>query len=227
MIFALTPILIQVRAGATRLAYPPVVAGGVSANTLHYIANNHILQDGELVLIDAGCELHSYASDVTRTIPVNGKFTEAQTLLYNAVLSANLHCIAMCVAGTTSLSSLNAAAKSVLAQELVRLGFAASEEELNSSGRLRKYFPHSIGHYLGMDVHDTHSLPGNVPFSEGMVVTVEPGLYIPHDDPLAPEHFRGIGIRVEDDVLITGTDPLVLTREIPKSVGDIENAMRK
>jgi Xaa-Pro aminopeptidase len=93
------------------------------------VANNHILQDGELVLIDAGCELHSYASDVTRTIPVNGRFDEAQASLYNAVLSANLHCIAMCVAGKTSLATVNAAAKSVLAQELVRLGFASSEGE--------------------------------------------------------------------------------------------------
>lgn len=169
--------------GATRLAYPPVIAGGVSANILHYVSNNHILQDGELVLVDAGCELHSYASDVTRTFPVNGKFSEPQKQLYNAVLAANEHCISMCrQQGGTSLQSLNKAAANVLAQELVRLGFAKTVAELYESGRIRKYFPHSIGHYLGMDVHDTHSLPTSLALEAGMVITIEPGLYIPHDD---------------------------------------------
>ncbi|XP_018594029.1 xaa-Pro aminopeptidase 3 isoform X2 [Scleropages formosus] len=162
--------------GANFLAYPPVVAGGNRANTLHYINNNQIIKDGELVLLDGGCEYFGYVSDITRTWPVNGKFSPAQAELYEAVLEA-----------------------------------------------ARRYCPHHVGHYLGMDVHDTSELSRSLPLQPGMVITIEPGLYISENDKGCPERFRGLGIRIEDDVVIQKEGgPLILSADTPKTIPEIE-----
>lgn len=152
--------------------------------------------------------------------------SKPQAELYEAVLTANEHCIDLCRSGV-SLQHVHRGAMAILALQLVRLGFASTPEELVSSGRLRRYFPHSIGHYLGMDVHDTQSVPTSTVLAPSMVVTVEPGLYIPHDDTSVPEPYRGIGIRIEDNVVITNGAPSVLTSDIPKSIAALEAACER
>jgi len=194
------------------MAYPCVVAGGINANTLHYITNDDVLKDGTLVLVDAGGEYEGYASDITRTWPVNGKFTQPQLELYTAVLRANEYCIQRChLKYDLSLSGIMEDAEAVLSEELNKLGFS---KHLQKDG-LSRFFPHSIGHQLGMDVHDVKSVAPDVKLQPGMIVTIEPGIYIP-DDPDIPEKYRGIGIRVEDNVLITESEPDVLTKRAPK-----------
>lgn len=210
--------------GAERLAYPCVVAGGVNAVTLHYMHNNCVMDPSSLLLMDAGSSLHGYCSDVTRTWPLGGRFSEGQRALYEAVLDVNERVIDACVAdGRTSLNSLHRLSLQLMFDHLVQLGIIRHDEP-DARRRCQRYFPHAIGHWLGLDVHDTPAVDSGVAIDEGMVVTVEPGLYIPADDERAPEWARGIGIRIEDDVLITeaGTQPEVLTRRAPKRVAELE-----
>uniref|UniRef100_A0A671NZX3 X-prolyl aminopeptidase 3, mitochondrial n=1 Tax=Sinocyclocheilus anshuiensis TaxID=1608454 RepID=A0A671NZX3_9TELE len=196
--------------GANFLAYPPVVAGGNRANTLHYINNNQIVKDGEMVLLDGGCEYFGYVSDITRTWPVNGKFSPAQRELYEAVLEVQLACLSQCNPGI-SLDYIYSTMLTLLAR--------------SSHAAARQFCPHHVGHYLGMDVHDTPELSRSQPLQPGMVITIEPGLYISEDDSSCPERFRGLGVRIEDDVVIQEHGgPLILSANTPKTIAEVERA---
>uniref|UniRef100_A0A8B9UIE1 Xaa-Pro aminopeptidase 3 n=1 Tax=Anas zonorhyncha TaxID=75864 RepID=A0A8B9UIE1_9AVES len=208
--------------GADILAYPPVVAGGNRSNTLHYVKNNQLIKDGELVLLDGGCESSCYVSDITRTWPVNGRFTKPQAELYQAVLDIQKSCLSLCSPGV-SLEHIYSLMLSLIGQKLKDLGILKSSvTESQFFKAVRKYCPHHVGHYLGMDVHDTPDISRSLPLQPGMVITIEPGLYIPEDDMNAPERFRGIGVRIEDDVVIAEDSPLILSADCPKEIYDIE-----
>ncbi|XP_034449004.1 xaa-Pro aminopeptidase 3 [Hippoglossus hippoglossus] len=211
--------------GANFLAYPPVVAGGNRANTLHYINNNQIIKDGEMVLLDGGCEYFGYVSDITRTWPVNGKFSAAQAELYEAVLEVQRSCLSLCSPGV-SLDHIYTTMLAVLGRQLRRLGIVkASTSDADVQKAARRYCPHHVGHYLGMDVHDTSELSRSQPLQPGMAITIEPGLYISEDSDQAPERFRGLGIRIEDDVVIRDKGgPLILSSDAPKTIADVEQA---
>uniref|UniRef100_UPI00358DFF0E xaa-Pro aminopeptidase 3 n=1 Tax=Myxine glutinosa TaxID=7769 RepID=UPI00358DFF0E len=209
--------------GAEILAYPPVIAGGNRANTLHYIKNNQIIKNGALVLVDGGCEYRSYASDVTRTWPVNGRFSAAQVAVYEAVLRVQRACVAQCRPGTT-LHYLQQLMLSLLEDELQELRIVDTQlDSLQKRKATQRYCPHHVGHFLGLDVHDSPSVPHNLPLQPAMVLTIEPGLYIPEEDHEAPDAFRGIGVRIEDDVLITDTGARVLSARCPTDPQDIES----
>ncbi|XP_033089724.1 xaa-Pro aminopeptidase 3 isoform X2 [Trachypithecus francoisi] len=207
--------------GADILAYPPVVAGGNRSNTLHYVKNNQLIKDGEMVLLDGGCESSGYVSDITRTWPVNGRFTAPQAELYEAVLEIQRDCLALCFPGT-SLENIYSMMLTLIGQKLKDLGIMKNIKENNVFKAARKYCPHHVGHYLGMDVHDTPDMPRSLPLQPGMVITIEPGIYIPEDDRDAPEKFRGLGVRIEDDVVVTQDSPLILSADCPKEMNDIE-----
>ncbi|KAI5608677.1 putative Xaa-Pro aminopeptidase 3, partial [Silurus asotus] len=211
--------------GANFLAYPPVVAGGNRANTLHYINNNQIVKDGEMVLLDGGCEYFGYVSDVTRTWPVSGRFSEAQRCVYEAVLEVQLACLELCVPGI-SLDHIYSSMLTLLSKQLLRLAVLPHDTDHTHALRAaRRYCPHHVGHYLGMDVHDTPDLSRSQPLQAGMVITIEPGLYFSEDDDACPQQFRGIGVRIEDDVVIREQDgPLILSTHTPKSVRGVESA---
>lgn len=211
--------------GANFLAYPPVVAGGNRANTLHYINNNQIVKDGEMVLLDGGCEYFGYVSDITRTWPVNGKFSPAQAELYEAVLEVQQSCLSLCSPGV-SLDHIYSTMQDLLGHQLKRLGILkADSSDADILKAARKYCPHHVGHYLGMDVHDTPELSRSQPLQPGMAITIEPGLYICLDDDQAPRQFRGMGVRIEDDVVIQDKGgPLILSSEAPKTIADVERA---
>jgi Xaa-Pro aminopeptidase len=215
--------------GARHPAYTSIVAGGANACVLHYVGNNAQLNDGELLLIDAGCELDSYASDITRTFPVNGKFSAAQMDVYEIVLAAQ----AAAIASAQSRQNWNAphdSALRVLAQGFIDLKLCSgSVDEVVESESYKRFYMHRTGHWLGMDVHDVGDYKiGNEwrALQPGMVLTVEPGCYIrPADD--VPQALWNIGIRIEDDVVITEKGNEVLTEAAPKSVKAIEELMRK
>ncbi|XP_063796439.1 xaa-Pro aminopeptidase 3 isoform X2 [Pseudophryne corroboree] len=213
--------------GADILAYPPVVAGGSRANTLHYVKNNQIVKSGEMVLMDGGCEASCYVSDITRTWPVNGRFSAPQEELYEAVLHIQNSCLNLCILGT-SLDNLYSHMLTELGKKLKDLGIV---QKRCSDGHIikaaRKYCPHHVGHYLGMDVHDTPDVYRSLPLQQGMVITIEPGIYIPENDHDAPEKYRGLGIRIEDDVMITGQSPIILSAECPKEIYDIQQVCGK
>ncbi|XP_047428799.1 xaa-Pro aminopeptidase 3 [Mugil cephalus] len=211
--------------GANFLAYPPVVAGGNRANTLHYINNNQIIKDGEMVLLDGGCEYFGYVSDITRTWPVNGKFSPAQAELYEAVMEVQRSCLSLCSPGV-SLDHIYSSMLALLGRQLKRLGIIkTSMSDADVLKAARHYCPHHVGHYLGMDVHDTPELSRSQPLQPGMAITIEPGLYIPEDNDQAPERFRGLGVRIEDDVVIRDKGgPLILSSDAPKTIADVEQA---
>jgi len=217
------------RGGSERCAYLPIVGAGVNATTLHYRANNGPLRDGELVLIDSGAEVSYYACDVTRTFPVNGRFSPAQREAYDLVLAAQDAAIAACQPGRT-IDEVHQAAVEVLVPGMVRLGLLSGEpKKLIEEGAFRRYYMHRTSHYLGMDVHDVGSyfVDGKPrPMEPGVVLTVEPGLYVSPRDEAAPAALRGLGIRIEDDVLITPGGARVLTAEIPRRAADVEEACR-
>ena len=209
-------------------AYNSIVGGGENACILHYVENNKPLKDGDLVLIDAACEYEFYASDITRTFPVNGKFSPEQKALYNIVLDAQLAAIDATRIGNHYKYPHEVAVK-ILTQGLVDLGLLSGNvDELVESEAFRQFFMHGTGHWLGMDVHDVgaykHGEDWRV-YEAGMVVTVEPGLYIAPDDETVDAKWRGIGIRIEDDVLVTENGPLVLTKNVVKTVEEIEQLM--
>ncbi len=209
-------------------SYEPIVGGGANACVLHYRANNAPLRDGDLLLVDAGAELHCYASDITRTFPVNGRYSAEQRALYDLVLAAQRAAIAAVRPGKPWNAS-HEAAVAVIAQGLCDLGILkGGAREAIDSGAYRRYFPHKTGHWLGLDVHDVgdYRVDGEPRVLEpGMVLTVEPGIYIPPDARAVAAKWRGIGIRIEDDVVVTRGAPEVLTGDVPSAAADIEALM--
>ena len=209
-------------------SYNSIVGGGENACILHYVENNKPLKDGDLVLIDAACEYEFYASDITRTFPVNGKFSPEQKALYNIVLDAQLAAIDATRIGNHYKYPHEVAVK-ILTQGLVDLGLLSGNvDQLIESEAFRQFFMHGTGHWLGMDVHDVGAYKIDQEwrtYEAGMVVTVEPGLYIAPDDETVDAKWRGIGIRIEDDIVVTETGPLVLTKNVVKSVEEIESLM--
>ncbi|MFT5683952.1 MAG: Xaa-Pro aminopeptidase [Myxococcota bacterium] len=216
------------RRGGQGPGYSTIVGGGDNATILHYNTNRDALTDGTLVCVDAGCEYGWYTADVTRTWPVSGHFTGPQRDLYSVVLAAQLAAIDAARPGATFLDIHDVATR-VLTQGMVDLGLLEGDiDDLIESSAQKRYYMHGTGHWLGLDVHDVGSYVSGGKsriLAPGMVLTVEPGLYIPTDDEDAPEHFRGVGIRIEDDVLVTDGDPEVLTGMIPKSIEDVEAAV--
>ncbi|MBA4501616.1 Xaa-Pro aminopeptidase [Marinobacterium marinum] len=214
--------------GARFQAYTPIVGGGANGCILHYIENDAELKDGDLVLIDAGCELDNYASDITRTFPVNGRFSPQQKALYQLVLDVQLACIDAMQPGVP-WNRIHDLSVERLTEGLIGLGLLQGERDaLIEDGAYRRFYMHRIGHWLGMDVHDVgqYKVAGEWrPLEPGMVMTIEPGVYVAPDDmDVAPE-WRGIGIRIEDDVLVTEQGPEVLTHGVPKTIHAIEALM--
>lgn len=219
-------------ANKSRWSYPSIVGGGDNATILHYNSNDDEISDGELVLVDAGCEVSGYASDITRTWPVNGKFSDQQREIYELVLKAELAGIDSCQAGSP-WSSIHHTTSRVLAQGLIDLGVldCSLDDALGDdfNGPFRNYFMHGSGHMLGLDVHDVGGgrQGDDGPerkFEPGMVLTVEPGLYFGswRTDIDIPDRYAGIGVRIEDNVLITADGPVVLTSSCPKTIDEIE-----
>ena len=210
--------------GAQGPAYPPIVAGGERACVLHYVENDGALKDGELLLIDAGCELHGYAADLTRTFPVNGKFSAEQREIYQLVLAAQAAAIAAVKPGNLWEAPHRAAVK-VLTQGLIDLKLIKEGlEQAIETETYRKFYMHRTGHWLGLDVHDVGDYKRGGEWRAlvpGMVLTVEPGCYIRGGEDV-PARFRGIGVRIEDDVLVTEGGAEILTEGAPKSIPDIE-----
>ena len=216
------------RCGAQAPAYTPIVAAGANSCVLHYVQNDAILKDGDLLLIDAGCELDGYASDITRTFPVNGKFAGPQRDVYEMVLEAQVAAIAEVKPGAEWEDPHNAAVK-VLAQGMVDLGLCkGTVDSVIESGDYRRFFMHRTGHWLGLDVHDAGDYKRNgewVELKPGMVLTVEPGCYVRPGEGV-PEKFWNIGVRIEDDALVTDSGCEILTAAAPKKIEDIESLMR-
>lgn len=212
--------------GSRRTAYESIVGSGENATILHYRENSRTMLEGDLVLIDAGAEKNYLAADITRTFPVGGKFTPAQARIYQYVLNAQLAAILLCRVGATLQDVHEAAARELRAGLLAEglLATEASEEE--TSERVKRFFMHRTSHFLGMDVHDVSYGAAARKLGPGMVITVEPGLYFASDDETVPQELRGIGIRIEDDVLITEDQPVVLTADAPKTIEEIEEACR-
>ena len=216
------------RHGAQFPAYWPIVAGGANACVLHYRDNDARLRDGDLLLIDAGCELDGYAADITRTFPVNGRYTGTQRAAYELVLAAQSAAIAQVRAGNPWIAPHDAAVR-VLAQGMLDLGLLkGSLDATLEKETYRRFYMHRTGHWLGLDVHDAGDYKHGGDWralAPGMTLTVEPGIYIRAADDV-PADFHNIGIRIEDDVLVTEGDCEVLTRAASKSVADIEALMR-
>jgi Xaa-Pro aminopeptidase len=218
------------RHGARSPAYPSIVGGGANGCILHYIENSAPLKDGDLVLVDAGCELHNYASDITRTFPINGKFSGEQRALYELVLASQHAAIDATHTGN-HWNVPHETVVRILTQGLVDLGLLAGQvDDLIEEQAYQRFFMHRTGHWLGLDVHDVgdYRIGGEWRQLEpGMTLTVEPGLYIAPDDDTVEDRWRGIGIRIEDDVLVTKEGCDVLTRDVPKAIDDIEALMRE
>jgi Xaa-Pro aminopeptidase len=216
------------RHGAQAPAYTPIVAAGANACVLHYVENAGAMADGDLLLIDAGCEFDGYASDITRTFPVNGKFSGPQKDVYQMVLAAQAAALAEVRPGNTWDQPHEAAVR-VLAQGLIDLGLlSGGVEQVIETESYKKFYMHRTGHWLGLDVHDAgdYKLNGHWrALQPGMVLTVEPGCYIRAGDGV-PEKFANIGVRIEDDVLVTDDGHEVLTTAAPKTPDEIENLMR-
>jgi Xaa-Pro aminopeptidase len=209
-------------------SYEPIVGGGANGCVLHYRANNAELRDGDLLLVDAGAEYQCYASDITRTWPVNGRWSPEQRALYDLVLAAQLAAIDEVRAGR-AFDAYHEAAVRTLTRGLCKLGLLAGSVEKNlREHTYRKFYMHKTGHWLGLDVHDAgdYRIDGEFRMLEpGMVVTVEPGLYIAPDQKGVPAKFRGIGIRIEDDVVVTDGEPEVISADAPKDADEIEAIM--
>jgi Xaa-Pro aminopeptidase len=211
-------------------AYGSIVGAGANACVLHYVANNAPIRDGDLVLIDAGAEHRGYASDITRTFPANGRFTREQRALHDLVGAAQAAALARARPGIP-YEAMHAAAVETLTEGLLRLGLLKGRLEKNiADGGYKRFYRHKTGHWLGLDVHDVgdYRLDGESRLLEpGMVLTVEPGLYVMPDDAGVPAKWRGIGIRTEDDVAITRDGHRVLTRKLARSAGEIEALMAR
>ncbi|MBU1691354.1 MAG: aminopeptidase P N-terminal domain-containing protein [Gammaproteobacteria bacterium] len=215
------------RQGAQAPAYSSIVAGGANACVLHYVDNSAVLRDGDLLLIDAGCELDGYAADITRTFPVNGRYSAAQKEVYEMVLAAQAAAIGAVKIGA-SWDDPHQAALKVLVQGMIDLGlWTGSVDGLLESGDYKRFYMHKTGHWLGMDVHDVGDYKKSGEWRKleaGMVLTVEPGCYIRPGEGV-PEHLWNIGIRIEDDVLVTVEGCEILTQAAPKTVAEVEAVM--
>ena len=205
--------------------YGTIVGGGANATILHYVENSRPLKHGELLLVDAGCELDGFTADVTRTFPIGGKFSAAQRQVYALVLRAEKRCIAAVRPGAT-IDGIHQLAVKILTEGMVALGLLRGDpKKLIAAEAYRRFYMHRTSHWLGLDVHDVGAYTVNRksrPLAPGMVLTIEPGLYIAADCRDVPKEFRGIGVRIEDDVLVTRTGHEVLTAAIPKEVADVE-----
>lgn len=218
------------RRGGWGWAYPSIVAGGANACILHYVSNNDRFNDGDLMLIDAGAEVDGYATDITRTTPVGARYEGAQRDAYEVVLRVQKETIAKVRTGA-SINGLHEEVLRGLTQGMVDLGVLSGDvEELIADKKHEAYYPHRTSHWLGVDVHDVgrYNLAEgpHKPFEAGQVLTVEPGLYFPPDDESLPPGFAGVGIRIEDDVLVTDDEPVVLTAAVPKEIAEVEAIRR-
>jgi len=215
------------RRGGSGPGYATIVGAGENATILHYVENRCAIADGDLVLIDAGCEYNHYTADITRTWPASGKFTPIQKRVYQIVLDVQLEAIAMVKPGVT-LDEIHHHCVRRLTEGMIALGLlAGNAEDRVADQSFRKFYMHGTSHWLGLDVHDAgaYTVGGKArPLQPGMVITIEPGLYVAADAPDVPPELRGIGIRIEDDVLVTAGDPDVLTAACPKKIEDIEAA---
>ena len=208
-------------------AYTPIVAGGENACVLHYVENSKPLKDGELLLVDAGCEFELYASDITRTFPINGKFTAPQLAIYEVVLEAQAKSIEA-ISTNNNVMDAQTISEKVITQGLIDLGILqGSMEELHAAGAFKDFYMHKIGHWLGIDVHDAGDYMEDgdyMKFKPGMVTTVEPGIYISSSSDVE-EKWKGIGIRIEDDILVTADGNENLTAFVPSDPKEIEALM--
>lgn len=218
------------RNGASAPAYASIIGGGANATVLHYINNDAPLRDGDLLLIDAGAEYRGYASDITRTFPINGRFTEAQREIYELVLESQVACIEMSRPGVR-IDELHQRSVEILTEGMVRLGLLkGAPEKLIEEEKYKQFYMHRLGHFLGMDVHDVgryHVRDESRRVEPGMVMTIEPGLYISPDTKDIPEKYLGIGVRIEDDILVTEDGHRVLSSKAPKQVEEIEELMAR
>lgn len=209
-----------VSGGCSGHAYVPVVAGGPNALSIHYTRNDDIFYDGELALVDAGGKLGGYCADISRTWPVNGKFTEPQKELYQAVLNVNKKCIELCTADKLlSLHDIHLKSVDYLREELRQLPGLSDLRHWD----VTKLYPHYIGHNLGLDIHDVPGYSRSALLQKNQVITIEPGVYFPVDDYSFPSHYRGIGIRVEDNIAVGQSNYINLTVEAAKEIVDIES----
>ena len=208
--------------GAVRPAYPSIVGAGENATILHYIKNNDYLKDNDLLLIDAGAEYLGYASDITRTWPINGKFTNEQREIYEIVLKCQKICIEAVKPGVT-INILQKIAVEEISKGLLKLGLLEGDlSTIIHEEKYKRYFMHGIGHFLGLDVHDTSMLGRDYELTENSYITIEPGIYIPNEEDI-PKAYRGIGIRIEDDILVTMDGNENITKEVPKEIDEIES----
>jgi Xaa-Pro aminopeptidase len=216
--------------GASAPAYTSIVGAGVNATVLHYINNDGVLRDGDLLLIDAGAEYKGYASDITRTFPINGRFTKPQREIYELVLKAQKACVEMVRPGVTH-DQLKQQSIEILTEGMVELGLLKGEpEQLIKDKKYEQFYMHGLGHMLGIDVHDVGRYyygKESRALEPGVVMTVEPGIYVSVDTKDIPKQYLGIGVRIEDDVLCTQNGPRVLTTKVPKEVDQIEELMAK
>ena len=213
--------------GGRFAAYTSIVAGGDNACVLHYVDNNQDLNESDLLLVDAGCEFKMYASDITRTFPINGKFSEEQLAVYNVVLEA-LHKATECVKVGNNIMDPQITSEKIITKGLVELGILKGDvDDLHQQGAFKDFYMHKIGHWLGLDVHDAGDYMENndhMVFKPGMVTTVEPGIYISKDANV-DDKWKGIGIRIEDDILVTESGNLNLTAKVPSDPKEIEALM--
>lgn len=222
--------------GASGPAYNSICASGDNANILHYVRNNDKCKDGDLFLLDAGCEYRYYASDITRTFPVNGKFTDVQKKIYSIVLNANKIAIEHCIVGKT-WDEINDVTIKIITRGLVNLGVLNGDvgiDKLIEEKKYKPYYIHTFGHSLGLDTHDISNFETiengkliSTKIQAGTVLTVEPGLYFSSILKDIPEELKGIGIRIEDDILFTNEGPVNLTTSVPKEIEEIEALMKK
>ena len=214
--------------GATGPAYTSIVGGGKNACILHYIENQSALKSGDLVLIDAGCEYQNYAADITRTFPINGKFSTAQAAIYDIVLAAQAAAI-NCISPGVTYDQANKATIEVITQGLVDLGILKGDvDQLITECAYREFYMHSVSHWLGMDVHDVGSYKQDGDWrklEKGMVMTIEPGIYILDSLEGVDDKWKGIGVRIEDDILVTKKGHDILTDGVPKQRDQIEQLM--
>jgi Xaa-Pro aminopeptidase len=218
------------RRGAAGPAYTSIVGAGANATVLHYINNDAEMRDGELLLVDAGAEYKGYASDITRTFPINGRYTTAQREIYDLVLKAQVSCVNMVKPGNTH-EQLKQHSIEVLTEGMVELGLLqGNPEELIKEKKYEQFYMHGLGHMIGVDVHDVGAYYQNKKsraLEPGVVMTIEPGIYIAPDTKDVPEKYLGIGVRIEDDVLCTNNGPRVLTSKVPKQAEEIEALMAR
>ncbi|HKO59794.1 MAG TPA: Xaa-Pro aminopeptidase [Pyrinomonadaceae bacterium] len=214
--------------GAAGPAYTSIVGAGANATILHYINNDDELRDGELLLVDAGAEYKGYASDITRTFPINGRYTAAQREIYDLVLKAQVSCVDMVKPGNTH-EQLKQNSIEVLTEGMVELGLLRGQpEQLIKDKKYEQFYMHGLGHMIGVDVHDVGAYYQNKKsraLEPGVVMTIEPGIYVAPDTKDVPEKYLGIGVRIEDDVMCTDNGPRVLTTKVPKQAEEIEALM--